>query len=45
MLTFTYNLNNFSDPKQNRMPGIFPPGGRRGGGNYDGGGGGGRNRP
>ncbi len=44
MLTFTYNLNNFSDPKQSRMPGFFPPGGRRGGGGYDGGGGG-RNRP
>jgi hypothetical protein len=26
MLTFTYNLNNFSDPKQNRMPGMFNPG-------------------
>jgi hypothetical protein len=27
MLTFTYNLNNFADPKQKRMPGLFPPGG------------------
>jgi hypothetical protein len=26
MLTFTYNLNNFAEPKQNRMPGLFPPG-------------------
>ncbi|HEY4935400.1 MAG TPA: TonB-dependent receptor [Puia sp.] len=43
MLTFTYNLNNFSDAKQNRMPGVFPPGGgRRGEGRFDGGG---RNRP
>jgi hypothetical protein len=42
MLTFTYNLNNFSDPKQNRMPGMFSPGNfeRRGGG----GGGGNPNR-
>lgn len=41
MLTFTYNLNNFSDPKQKRMPGVFP--GRRsgGGGGFRGGGGGG----
>jgi hypothetical protein len=45
MLTFTYNLNNFADAKQNRMPGVFPPGGgRRGNGNFNGGGGGG-NRP
>jgi hypothetical protein len=43
MLTFTYNLNNFADTKQNKMPGFFPPGGRRGGGRFDGGGGG--NRP
>jgi hypothetical protein len=26
LLTFTYNLNNFSDPKQKRMPGMFTPG-------------------
>jgi hypothetical protein len=40
MLTFTYNLNNFTDPKQNRMPGFFPPGGgRRGEGRFDSGGG------
>jgi hypothetical protein len=46
MLTFTYNLNNFADAKQNRMPGVFP-GGRRGNGDFNGGGGGGggRNRP
>jgi hypothetical protein len=24
MLTFTYNLNNFADTKQRRMPGVFP---------------------
>lgn len=29
MLTFTYNLNNFSDPKQKQMPGFFPQGGGR----------------
>lgn len=29
MLTFTYNLNNFSDPKQRQMPGMFPQGGWR----------------
>jgi hypothetical protein len=29
MLTFTYNLNNFSDAKVNRMPGFFPGGNRR----------------
>jgi hypothetical protein len=27
MLTFTYNLNNFSDAKQNKMPGFLPRGG------------------
>jgi hypothetical protein len=32
MLTFTYNLNNFSDAKQNQMPGIFPGRNRR---NFD----------
>jgi hypothetical protein len=33
MLTFTYNLNNFSDAKQQQMPGMFPGGrGRR---NFD----------
>jgi hypothetical protein len=31
MLTFTYNLNNFADPKQKRMPGFLPRGGDRGG--------------
>jgi hypothetical protein len=41
MLTFTYNLNNFADSKQRRMPGIFPPGERRGDGRFNGGGGGG----
>ncbi len=42
MLTFTYNLNNFAEPKQNRMPGFFPGGGRGGGGGgrYNNGGGG-----
>ncbi len=42
MLTFTYNLNNFAEPKQNRMPGFFPGGGRGGNGNgrYNNGGGG-----
>jgi len=29
MLTFTYNLNNFADTKQKRMPGVFPRGGDR----------------
>jgi Outer membrane protein beta-barrel family/Carboxypeptidase regulatory-like domain len=29
MLTFTYNLNNFADTKQKRMPGVFPSGGER----------------
>ncbi|HET7003432.1 MAG TPA: TonB-dependent receptor [Puia sp.] len=29
MLTFTYNLNNFADPKQKRMPGFLPRGGDR----------------
>jgi len=29
MLTFTYNLNNFSDAKQKQMPGFFPQGGGR----------------
>jgi len=32
MLTFTYNLNNFSDAKQNQMPGVFPGRNRR---NFD----------
>jgi hypothetical protein len=32
MLTFTYNLNNFSDAKQNQMPGMFPGRNRR---NFD----------
>jgi Outer membrane protein beta-barrel family/Carboxypeptidase regulatory-like domain len=43
MLTFTYNLNNFADSKQKRMPGVFPGGGggRRGEGRFDGGGNGG----
>jgi hypothetical protein len=37
MLTFTYNLNNFADAKQNKMPGMFPGGnpGGRGGRNFD----------
>ena len=37
MLTFTYNLNNFADAKQNKMPGMFPGGnpGGRGGMNFD----------
>ena len=30
MLTFTYNLNNFADTKQKRMPGFLPRGGDRG---------------
>jgi len=29
MLTFTYNLNNFSDSKEKRMPGFLPRGGDR----------------
>jgi hypothetical protein len=29
MLTFTYNLNNFSEAKQNQMPGMFPGRNRR----------------
>ena len=29
MLTFTYNLNNFADTKQKRMPGFLPRGGDR----------------
>jgi hypothetical protein len=33
MLTFTYNLNNFSEHSQKKMPGIFP--GDRGGRNMD----------
>jgi len=41
MLTFTYNLNNFADTKQKRMPGVFPPGERRGEGRFNNGGGGG----
>jgi hypothetical protein len=45
MLTFTYNLNNFADSKQNRMPGVFPPGMRRNENRFDGGGGGGSRRP
>jgi hypothetical protein len=49
MLTFTYNLNNFADTKQKRMPGVFPPGDRGGGrfngGGSGGGGGGGGKRP
>ncbi len=32
MLTFTYNLNNFSEAKQNQMPGMFPGRNRR---NFD----------
>ncbi|HEY4286663.1 MAG TPA: outer membrane beta-barrel protein [Puia sp.] len=40
MLTFTYNLNNFSGKNQRRMPGVFP--GRFRGGGGGGGGGGGR---
>ena len=39
MLTFTYNLNNFSNPRQKRMPGFFP-GRQGGGGNFRRGGGG-----
>jgi len=36
MLTFTYNLNNFSDSKQKQMPGLFPPGrGRRNMNSFD----------
>jgi hypothetical protein len=36
MLTFTYNLNNFSDTKQKQMPGLFPPGrGRRNMNSFD----------
>jgi hypothetical protein len=31
MLTFTYNLNNFADARQNKMPGFLPHGGNRGG--------------
>ena len=48
MLTFTYNLNNFSGKDRRRMPGIFPrgfrggEGGGRGGGGFGGGFGGGR---
>jgi hypothetical protein len=38
MLTFTYNLNNFAESKQNRMPGMFSPGERRGEGRFNGGG-------
>ncbi len=32
MLTFTYNLNNFSDARQNKMPGFLPRGGSDRGG-------------
>ncbi|MBS1606853.1 MAG: outer membrane beta-barrel protein [Bacteroidetes bacterium] len=45
MLTFTYNLNNFSGKNQHRMPGVFPgrfrgaQGGNGGGGGFRGGGG------
>jgi hypothetical protein len=39
MLTFTYNLNNFAESKQNRMPGMFSPGEKRGEGRFNGGGG------
>jgi hypothetical protein len=39
MLTFTYNLNNFGQNRQRRMPGMMPPGGRYRGGMPDGGGG------
>jgi hypothetical protein len=35
MLTFTYNLNNFAELKQNRMPGMFPPGGGGGRRNFN----------
>jgi hypothetical protein len=41
MLTFTYNLNNFTGPKKRGMPGVFPGRNRGGGGNGGGGGGGG----
>ena len=45
MLTFTYNLNNFANSKQKRMPGVFPGrtrgGGGGGGGGFRRGGGGG----
>jgi uncharacterized membrane protein YgcG len=41
MLTFTYNLNNFQNPRKKGMPGIFPGRNRGGGGNGGGGGGGG----
>lgn len=40
MLTFTYNLNNFNNPRKKGMPGIFPRGARMGGGGGGGGGGG-----
>jgi Outer membrane protein beta-barrel family/Carboxypeptidase regulatory-like domain len=39
MLTFTYNLNNFVESRQNKMPGMFSPGERRGEGRFNGGGG------
>jgi len=44
MLTFTYNLNNFSGKNQRKMPGVFPGRfrGGGGGGGFRGGGGGGR---
>jgi len=46
MLTFTWNLRNFGNNQQGRMPGLFqgirPPGGGGFGGGGFGGGGGGR---